>query len=592
MNWSGGYKNRFRTSSEVRKTAFQQQSRIILVDLVKHEVDNDNEQTNHIPGNEGQEYSPTSPKSDTSNNIPMQQCGTPFKNIPCGTSSDSEEYESDEISNTNYSPYSPDQEVAGNDKPTTSEESTAKLQSSLIVKEHKENSVVELAVETQEYSHFVCGSPGNSFVECSAGSPDLTQDFPNLTQSLGFLTPVTNLRNIVVCSPPDHRKLKDDCYNPYQTIVRKEKTVIQNDSVFNTTVQSNNSEVSIQAGSPTCVVAGDVSTEEKQQYFYSPSQESTEVEFQPAAISQESQTNVPLTLMTDGYCEELDVNGTIVLHKHHELLCNSYSKQPVKCSTPNLNQTFHYPTPKLSSVTPILHHKNVVVPTKDGCQSILGSSFKLQNAPFPTSVNKDSLNINHSAHFRDISVLSTPTQQDNDNTYNQANGSMFVPVDVIPAQRKQIETETLSQPMYDGGRQTSTLFERHPAVSHSKRKDDPDTATTQGQLYQDETPAVYVANSEQAPGKMPEILSVTSPSSLGEEIEKIVQKSHISNNNTRPMVAARKRKKLCAPTWNTESSFGKKLNFRKSHYGHVHYCHCRTVVQKLKIRDAQTQTSP
>lgn len=61
MNWSGGYKNRFRTSSEVRKTAFQQQSRIILVDLVKHEVDNDNKQTKHIPGNEEQEYSLTSP---------------------------------------------------------------------------------------------------------------------------------------------------------------------------------------------------------------------------------------------------------------------------------------------------------------------------------------------------------------------------------------------------------------------------------------------------------------------------------------------------------------------------------------------------
>lgn len=255
MNWSGGYKNRFRTSSEVRKTAFQQQSRIILVDLVKHEVDNDNKQTNPIPGNEEQEYSLTSPTSDTSNNIPMQQCGTPFKNIPCGTSSgqanfkknsvptviiknlfiqtDSEEYESDEISHTNYSPYSSDQEIADKDKPTTSEESTAKIQSSLIVDKHNKNSAVELAVETQEYSHSGCGSPRNLFVGCSAPSPDLTQDFHHLTQSLGFLTPVTNCRNTVACTPLDHHhELKDDCYLLYPTAVRKGKVVIQDDSFF------------------------------------------------------------------------------------------------------------------------------------------------------------------------------------------------------------------------------------------------------------------------------------------------------------------------------------------------------------------------
>lgn len=108
MNWSGGYKNRFRLTSEVRKTAFQQQSRIVLVDLVKPEVDDDTEQTIHIPGNEKQEFSPTSSiviktfvygmmkqyvtneitQTDTSNDIPMQQqFGTPFKHIPCGTSS-------------------------------------------------------------------------------------------------------------------------------------------------------------------------------------------------------------------------------------------------------------------------------------------------------------------------------------------------------------------------------------------------------------------------------------------------------------------------------------------------------------------------
>lgn len=103
---------------------------------------------------------------------------------------------------------------------------------------------------------------------------------------------------------------------------------------------------------------------------------------------------------------------------------------------------------------------------------------------------------------------------------------------------------------------------------------------------------MHVANSKQAPGKMQKILSVTSPSSLGVENEKIGDKFPISNNNIRPMTTARKRKRLYAPTWNTESSFVKILNSRKSHYGRVHYCHCRTVVRKLKIRDAQTQTSP
>ncbi|KZS21300.1 Uncharacterized protein APZ42_011210 [Daphnia magna] len=594
MNWSGGYKNRFRTSSEVRKTAFQQQSRIILVDLVKHEVDNDNKQTKHIPGNEEQEYSLTSPTSDTSNNIPMQQCGTPFKNIPCGTSSDSEEYESDEISHTNYSPYSSDQEIADKDKPTTSEESTAKIQSSLIVDKHNKNSAVELAVETQEYSYSGCGSPRNLFVGCSAPSPDLTQDFHHLTQSLGFLTPVTNCRNTVACTPLDHHhELKGDCYLLYPTAVCKDKVVIRDDSFFNTMAQSNNSKVPIPVGGPTCVLADVVSAQEKEQHFYSPSQESTEVEYQAAAVSQTSQVNVPLPQMTNGYYKEPDVNGAKVLHKHHDLLCNSYSKQSVECSTPYLNQTFNYPTPNLSSVTPIIHRENVVFSTTDGCQLVPGGSFKLQKSPFSTSVNKDSFKINQTAHFRDISVLSNPTQRDNDNTHNQVNGSMFVPVDVIPAQRKQIETETPSQPpMYDGIRQTSTLFERRPLVSHSNKTEDPNTATTQGQLYQEEAPAMHVANSKQAPGKMQKILSVTSPSSLGVENEKIGDKFPISNNNIRPMTTARKRKRLYAPTWNTESSFVKILNSRKSHYGRVHYCHCRTVVRKLKIRDAQTQTSP
>ncbi|XP_057371360.1 uncharacterized protein LOC130692299 isoform X2 [Daphnia carinata] len=570
MNWSGGYKNRYRTNSEVRKTAFQQQSRIILVDLVKQEVDNDNKQTNHIPGNEEQQYSPNLPISDSSNNVTMQQCGTPFKNIPCGTSSDSEEYGS-EISNTNYSPYSSDNEIEAKDKPTTSEESSTKLHSSLIVDEDNKTSAVELAVETQEYSHAVHGSSGNSFVQCSAPSPDLTQDFPHLTQSLGFLTPVTNRRN-VVCGPLDHRELK-----------------------------------------------GDVSTQEKLQYSYSPSQEITDVEFQAAFISQENQINVPLTLMTNGYQEEPDANGAVVLHEHHEFLCNSYSKQPVKCSTPYRNQTFHYPTPNLSSVTPNINRENMTFPTTHGCQPIPGSNFKFQNSPFPTSVNKDRLYINRSAHFRDISVLSTPTQREN-NTPNQATSSRFVPVEVIPTQRKQvrfassipvqktkvlvtykssliggiseIETETLSQPpIYNSGCQLSTLLECHPSVSPSEEKEDPDTATMQGQHYQEDGPVMHLANSEQTPGKMPKTLSITSSNPLGVENENIGEKSHIIVNVTRPM-CGRKRKLLRAPVWNTASSFSKTLNSRKSHYGRVHYCQCRTVVQKLKIRDAQTQTSP
>ena len=110
MNWSGGYKNRFRPNTEIRKTAFQQQSRIILVDLVK----NDGlEQASHISKSIEKEFSNISPKviamnlkhkqldavlktnilqKETvliDNNIPIQRehFGIPFHNIPCGSSS-------------------------------------------------------------------------------------------------------------------------------------------------------------------------------------------------------------------------------------------------------------------------------------------------------------------------------------------------------------------------------------------------------------------------------------------------------------------------------------------------------------------------
>ena len=59
MNWSGGYKHRFRPSTEIRKTAFQQQSRIILVDLVR---DDDHEKANE---NNGQNFPMIPPKVTT-----------------------------------------------------------------------------------------------------------------------------------------------------------------------------------------------------------------------------------------------------------------------------------------------------------------------------------------------------------------------------------------------------------------------------------------------------------------------------------------------------------------------------------------------
>jgi hypothetical protein len=78
MNWSGGYKHRFRLNTEIRKTAFQQQSRIILVDLVKHD---DLEQTGQISLNNGQKFTMIPPKV-TANLITLKM-GVFFKYVFC-----------------------------------------------------------------------------------------------------------------------------------------------------------------------------------------------------------------------------------------------------------------------------------------------------------------------------------------------------------------------------------------------------------------------------------------------------------------------------------------------------------------------------
>ncbi len=76
MNWSGGYKHRFRPNTEIRKTAFQQQSRIILVDLLKH---GDLEKTDQMSQNNGQKFTMIPPKV-TANLMTLKE-GVFFKYI-------------------------------------------------------------------------------------------------------------------------------------------------------------------------------------------------------------------------------------------------------------------------------------------------------------------------------------------------------------------------------------------------------------------------------------------------------------------------------------------------------------------------------
>lgn len=78
MNWSGGYKHRFRPNTEIRKTAFQQQNRIILVDLVKHD---DLEQTGQISLNNGQKFTMIPPKVTA--NLMTLKMGVFFKYVFC-----------------------------------------------------------------------------------------------------------------------------------------------------------------------------------------------------------------------------------------------------------------------------------------------------------------------------------------------------------------------------------------------------------------------------------------------------------------------------------------------------------------------------
>lgn len=522
---------------------------------------------------------------------------------------DSEECEKDEISNTNYSPFSSDRETSNEHEVTTSEGSTPTCQSIQMVEEHYKNSAENFAVETHENSYSSCGSSRNSLVG-STPPPYPTDDFHRSTQSLRFLTPIVYRANAIAPSALDRQHELEDYSNlPYPTTISKDKAVVQNNSNFNTSVEIDNSEVPGQVSCSTPVPT-DV-THEKQLHYYSPTpKHATENRY--AAIPQGSQTDGPLTLMINENREEPVVNGAIVLRKHRESSCGSHSNQYVGCATPTscvINQSFHYPTPNLSCITPIIRRENVVFSTKVGRQLASDGNFKLQNSPLSIPINTGSLivpiNQSETTPFRDTSDCRTPIQRDNDNSRNQASGSLLL-VDVIPAKRKQVrfastaplrkmkilvpykstpivgisqtETATLSQSSaYDDGRLTANSFERHALVSQSRQEEDQDTATTHG--HQDETSTAHITKSGPAPEK---VLTVSSDSSPKPYVEQ----------EKRPTSATRKRKRPLALPLHTESSRGRKFNSRKSYYGRVHYCHCRTVVRKLKIRDAETQTSP
>lgn len=510
---------------------------------------------------------------------------------------DTEGSGNDEISSTRYSPVSLDQEsTAEHHITSTSEEEQTKVPLSHKVNELYEDSNPGEVLFLQESSPSGCSSfLSNSNVECFTSPPYLNPNPYSSTPNLSFLTPVIHRENTVRHSSKDRRFCQQNWDNsnlhnlPYLTPLTDEPVIIQENSIFKNRTQTDNREAPSTKNRSMFVPVDVTPAQRKQVHFYTSDQESSTAEHRVKNFSEENQTNASTPAR-----EQYD-DSSVYAPRNKDTLVTSIAG----CSTPRsyyVNQHFHYPTPTLGSTTTATHQENLVgFSTKD--QRIPGmKDSPLQYLPCSTSINTDTKTT--------IPSQTTPigSNVDNHNNSAQVSWSMFPPLVVTPAQQRRVQFAS-SVPLQKikvivnnavvPMKETSNLNTSIPGTSFpngssmdfskyvSPPKQEHAVVITEGIVsdqheYCKEEAIRLVQSSSKTVTTYP-------VHSLIHTQDGTTNASENSNNQANPKFTTRKRKQSVA-SWKT--SVRKKFNGRCTHH-----CRCRTVIRKVKIRDAETQTS-
>ena len=440
----------------------------------------------------------------------------------------------------------------------------------------------------------------NSAIECLTPPPYLDRNPYYSSPSLSFLTPVIHRENNTFGYPAMEERFfkpgfdqNSNLHNFSHSTSLTEKTVFTENSMFKTPVQTDSRKASPTTNCSQFVPVNVTPAQRKQVHFCSSYQESTAKD-KDKNFSVRNQVNVSSPV------REQYENSSVSTPRR---ILRTSSVEPRSTPTPYyVNQHFNYPTPNLSSSTTGMHHEILIAfPTIDQRIPRLEGST-VHNLPYSTPIN--------TIKKKPAVFPTTPIKPKavNHNIPDQGNYSLLPALDVTSAQRKQVQfapSATLRKTKIN----VNITEVSNKEISSLKTSTFGTTATsfTNGSSMDLMECQTSQANKEEQSVVITEGTVSAHHDSCREETNCFVQSSnematvdplpslvisrektsntHDNYNKQADPKSTNQKRKLCATSWKT--SFRKKLNGRS-----MQHCCGPVVIQKIKIRDAETQTSP
>ena len=440
----------------------------------------------------------------------------------------------------------------------------------------------------------------NSAIECLTPPPYLDRNPYYSSPSLSFLTPVIHRENNTFGYPAMEERFfkpgfdqNSNLHNFSHSTSLTEKTVFTENSMFKTPVQTDSRKASPTTNCSQFVPVNVTPAQRKQVHFCSSYKESTAKD-KDKNFSVRNQVNVSSPV------REQYENSSVSTPRR---ILRTSSVEPRSTPTPYyVNQHFNYPTPNLSSSTTGMHHENLIAfPTIDQRIPRLEGST-VHNLPYSTPINT---NKKKPAVFPTTPIKPKAV---NHNIPDQGNYSLLPALDVTSAQRKQVQfapSATLRKTKIN----VNITEVSNKEISSLKTSTFGTTATsfTNGSSMDLMECQTSQANKEEQSVVITEGTVSAHHDSCREETNCFVQSSnematvdplpslvisrektsntHDNYNKQADPKSTNQKRKLCATSWKT--SFRKKLHGRS-----MQHCCGPVVIQKIKIRDAETQTSP